>query len=117
MNFQPGDTNNENAEFLLVIWNAQPDRAGLKLCKMVGIPQFLDFLDLPELATATNLGSTPWKPNTRYNFEFKVSENRVQISVNGVSEFDYHGEFEDGYFTCFDCSEAAAVFSGIEVKS
>jgi len=31
LKFQLGDTGNDNPDFLLFTWNAQPERAGLKL--------------------------------------------------------------------------------------
>ncbi|NEP61588.1 MAG: hypothetical protein F6K31_32325 [Symploca sp. SIO2G7] len=116
LNFQPGDTRNQNAEFLLLTWNAEPERAGLKLCRVNGVPHFRDFLHLPEVARAKNLGSTPWKPRQVYQFKFKCNPNKIQIWVNGSLEFDVDDKFEDGRFACFDCSQAAVVFSEIEAE-
>jgi len=117
LNFQPGDTRNQSAEFLLLTWNAEPKRAGLKLCRINGIPHFMDFLHLPEVARAKNLGSTPWKPRQAYQFKFKCNPNKIQIWVDGSLEFDVDGQFEDGRFACFDCSQAAVIFSEIEAES
>jgi len=117
LNFQPGDTRNQNAEFLLLTWDAEPKRAGLKLCRVNGIPQFMDFLSLPVVAKAKNLESTPWKPRQNYHFKFKCNSNKIQIWVDGSLEFDVDGQFEDGRFACFDCSQAAVIFSEIEAES
>ncbi|NES24100.1 MAG: hypothetical protein F6K41_35620 [Symploca sp. SIO3E6] len=114
LNFKPGDTGNQNADFLLLTWNAQPKRAGLKLCRISGIPQFMDFLHLPVVAKAKNLGSTPWRARQVYQFKFKCNSNKIQIWVDGSLEFDVDGNFEDGRFACFDCSQAAVIFSEIE---
>ncbi|NEP61589.1 MAG: hypothetical protein F6K31_32330 [Symploca sp. SIO2G7] len=116
LNFQPGDTGNDNADFLLLTWNAQPKRAGLKLCRVNGIPQYRDFLHLPEVAIAQNLGSTPWEHQQIYQFKFNCNSNKIQIWVDDSLEFDIDGKFEDGRFACFDCSQAAAVFSDIEAQ-
>ncbi|MDJ0845577.1 hypothetical protein [Crocosphaera sp.] len=116
LNFQPGDTGNENANFLLLSWNAQPQRAGLKLCRVSGIPLFLDFLSLPEIAIAKTLGSIPWQPKQLYEFKFKCSQNKLQVWVDDNLEFDVDGDFEDGRFACFDCSQAMAIFSEIQAQ-
>ena len=117
LNFKPGDTSNKNAEFLLLNWNAQPQRAGLKLSQVKGIPSFLSFLRLPEVAKANTLGTTGWKVNQTYQFEIEWRQNKLQIWVDGKLEFDIDGEFEDGRFACFDLSQRGAVFSDIEVES
>ncbi|NES24099.1 MAG: hypothetical protein F6K41_35615 [Symploca sp. SIO3E6] len=116
LNFQPGDTGNDNADFLLLSWNAQPKRAGLKLCRFSEIPQYLKFLHLPEVAQAQNLGSTPWEHKRIYQFKFNCNSSKIQIWVDDNLEFDVNGNFEDGRFACFDCSQAAAVFSDIEAE-
>ncbi|NEQ69733.1 MAG: hypothetical protein F6K21_30430 [Symploca sp. SIO2D2] len=118
LNFQPGDTGNENADFILLHWSAQvkDKRAGLNLCRVHGIPQFLDFLHLPVIEPATNLGSTPWIPRQVYEFKFQCNQTKLQIWVDGSQEFDVEGNFEDGRFACFDSSQAAAVFSKITAQ-
>ncbi|NES24942.1 MAG: hypothetical protein F6K41_40050, partial [Symploca sp. SIO3E6] len=116
LNFKPGDTNNKNADFLLLNWNAQAKRAGLKLSRVQGIPSFLDILYLPQVAKAKTLSTKGWENNKLYQLEVAYSKNKLQIWVDGSLEFDLDGEFENGRFACFDCSQKEVFFSEIEAK-
>ncbi|NER21596.1 MAG: hypothetical protein F6J96_13030 [Symploca sp. SIO1C2] len=117
LNFQPGDTSNQNADFLLLNWDAEKQREGLKLSRVQGIPSFLDFIKLPEVAKGKTLGSKAWEHKTIYQFEFICSKNKLQIWVDGSLEFDLDGEFEDGQFACFDCSQQGVIFSDIQADT
>ncbi len=115
LNFQPKDTKNTNAEFLLLTWSAQLKRPGLKLCRVKGIPHFLDFLKLPVVATANTLGTTAWEHHKPYHFKFEFNNDKVQIWVDEQLEFEINDEFSDGHFALFDCSEQEVFFSEIQL--
>ncbi len=117
LNFKPGDTNNNHADFLLLNWDAEKQREGLKLSRVQGIPSFLDFIKLPEVAKGKTLGSKAWEHKTIYQFEFVCSKTKLQIWVDGNLEFDLDGEFEGGRFACFDCSQQGVIFSDIQADT
>ncbi|NER51748.1 MAG: hypothetical protein F6J92_34925 [Symploca sp. SIO1A3] len=115
LNFQPGDTGNQDADFLLLHWEARSDHSyGLKLSSVKGIPSFLGFFRLPELAKGKTLGSSKWEHEKDYEFKFALSKSKLQIWVNSSLEFELDGNFSDGRFALFDCAQEKIDFKEIQ---
>ncbi|NER21601.1 MAG: hypothetical protein F6J96_13055 [Symploca sp. SIO1C2] len=115
LNFQPGDTGSQDADFLLLHWEARSDHSyGLKLSSVKGIPTFLGFFRLPELAKGKTLGSSKWEHEKDYEFKFALSKSKLQIWVNSSLEFEIDGNFSDGRFALFDCAQEKIDFKEIQ---
>jgi len=115
LNLKPGDTGNQDADFLLLHWEARSDHSyGLKLSSVKGIPTFLEFFRLPELAKGKTLGSSKWEYEKDYEFKFALSKSKLQIWVNSSLEFDIDGNFSDGRFALFDCAQEKIDFKEIQ---
>ena len=109
LGFQPGDSTNMLADYLLVDWKRRDQEfdgalalAGLAVSRVTGVPteSFPNFWDhsgkVVELQRASNLGNAEWENNVEYEFEISVSSSSLVISVNGVEEFNLTGNFNDG---------------------
>jgi hypothetical protein len=111
LGFQPGDTTNPDADYLLVDWK-QGDQwfnfgapsdtpgswayKGLAVSRVSGVPTADEFwghvnFDHPcsdlnnglvELARGATLGDTGWADNTAYTFTFEFGETYLRVYVN-----------------------------------
>jgi len=116
LNFNPGDTTNSSADFLLLNWNAR-SADYLKLSSVKGQQTFLHYTRLPDAVPgeeAATLSSTTWVANQTYQFKFERKNNKLQIWIDGSLEFDLNDTFPDGRFACFVAAERNVVFSDIQ---
>jgi hypothetical protein len=140
--FQPGDTSNSSASYLLVDWK-QNDQyhdfgspsttlgttalRGLALSQVTGIPTadefwgHTDFTSHPsggltELARGNTLGSAPWQNDFEHQFRFLFLPTQLKVFVDGTLEFDISGTFSDGRFALYDFSQPGATFSDFEAR-
>jgi len=123
LGFQPGDTTNANAEYLLVDWkmgDQAPAVDGLAVSRVTGIPNEDDFWEhtngVEELARGINFGSTGWQYDTEYEFSFVFTENNLKVYVDGVLEIDIDGVFSDGRIGFYNYSQSMVTYSGFNVS-
>ena len=144
LGFQPGDTSNSSADYLLVDWKqynqwydfGSPSHTpgstayeGLAVSHVFGIPtadEFWGHLNfdhassdlnngLQELQRGATLGSTGWADNTEYEFKFEFSATSLRIFVDGTLEIDITGSFSDGRIAFYNFSQASVTYSGFTV--
>lgn len=141
LGFQPGDTTNTSADYLLIDWkqntqgtnwsgglsNATPAttaNAGLALSRVTGTPsadEFWGHVDasqnssggLTEIARGLTRGSTGWSDFATYSFTFDFGPNNLKVFVDNVLEFDVTGNFNDGRFAFYNFSQGNVIYSGI----
>ena len=142
LGFQPGDTTNPSANYILVDWK-QNDQLynfgtpsctpgsyayrGLAVSRVFGIPTADEFwghtnfdsscsnLDngLQELERGTNLGHVGCADNTPYTFTFEFSETALKVYVDGVLEINIEGEFfNNGRIAFYNFSQASVNYEG-----
>ncbi len=137
LGFQPGDTSNPAADYLLVDWKAATQFfdfdglsttpgttafEGLAVSRVMGIPTADEFWGhtnftedpsggVTELARGATLGSTGWVAGTEYDFQFLYEQNRLQVFVDGVLELDISGDFPDGRFAFYTFSQGEVTYS------
>jgi hypothetical protein len=143
LGFDPGDSANGQADFLLVDWkdgtqsfnfgtpSASPGGtalSGLAVSRVLGIPDADEFWQhqnlagtpessgVTELARGATLGGTGWATNTDYDFTFEFGPDRLRISVNGVEQLGIQGQFSDGRLGFYNFSQANVTYSGFEVS-
>lgn len=143
LGFQPGDSTNPNADYLLIDWKrgtqsynfGAPSLSsggsalrGLAVSRVFGIPDADEFwqhanLDgtpdssgLEELARGITLGNSGWAFNTDYEFIFDFGPENLQVWVDGVMQFDLTGNFNNGRFGFYNFSQAAVTYSTFLVE-
>ena len=141
LGFQPGDTTNSAADYLLVDWKQGTQSfnfgapsltpgttapAGLAVSRVTGVPtadEFWGHVDfashtgggLTELARGTNLGSTGWVDLQEYEFRFILQSNRTRVFVDDVLELDISGTFPDGRLAFYNFSQGNVTYSGFTI--
>ena len=141
LGFQPGDTTNASASYLLVDWKrgnqyydfGSPSNtpgttalAGLAVSQVTGIPtadEFWGHTDfgrdpsggLNELARGNTLGNSGWEANTDYDFRFVFQPTNLQVFVNDILEINIVGSFSDGRLAFYNFSQAEVTYSAFEV--
>ncbi|MCP4356886.1 MAG: hypothetical protein GY796_02575 [Chloroflexi bacterium] len=140
--FQPDDTLNPNAEYLLVDWKKASQTsssigcttahapAGLAVSRVFGIPDAAEFwahdnFDVPdctdlthgleELDRAINLGNVGWQRYTDYKFTFQYSPTHLRVFVDDVLELDVSGAFPAGRLAFFNFSQGEVGYSAFEL--
>ncbi len=139
--FLPGDSNNNNANYLLIDWKKETQtfnfgspsdtpgstaNIGLAVSLVTGTPTADEFWGhtnflsnqnggLLELQRATNLGSTGWELNTEYEFIIDIDPNNLEIFVDGTKEIDITGNFSDGRFAFYNFSQGNVNFADFSV--
>lgn len=140
LGFDPGDTTNPNADYLLVDWKRGTQGfnfgapscttgstclRGLAISRVEGVPTADEFwghvnLDaapcststdrVTELARGNTLGSTGWNANTPYLFRFDFTPTQVDVFVDGVLELSVSGQFEAGRFGFYNFSQGGVTY-------
>jgi len=142
LGFQPGDSANASASYLLVDWKrnqqsynfAAPSNtpgsiayAGLAVSRVTGTPTadefwgHVNFVENPsggltELARGNTLGTTGWARYTDYVFSFNFLPTGLQVSVNGTPELNIAGSFSNGRMAFYNFSQAGVTYSAFEVQ-
>jgi|YNPBryunderm2012_1023409.scaffolds.fasta_scaffold17322_2 hypothetical protein len=142
LGFQPGDTTNPNADYILIDWkrfnqyydfgfpSTTPGTtayAGLAVSRVYGIPTadefwgHTDFTSHPggglvELARGMTLGNVGWQYLRDYYFDFIYLPNRLQLYVDGVLQIDITGNFPDGRLAFYNFSQANVVYSAFTIE-
>jgi len=141
LGFQPNDTTNATASYLLVDWKrgtqtydfGSPSNtpgstasAGLAVSRVTGIPtadEFWGHTDftsdtsggLEEIARATNLGSTGWAAGTDYEFTFDFGPANLDVYVDNILELSITGSFTDGRLAFYNFSQAGVTYSAFDL--
>ena len=138
LGFQPGNTTNPQAEFLIIDWKQetqtfdydcepQTAREGLAVSRVFGIPARDELwghsnLDctgqgsgVEEIARGFTLGDTGWVDLAEYDFRFEVSPERLRIFVDGTLEFDLTGDFDfgSGRFAFYNFSQSIVTYRSV----
>lgn len=137
LGFQPNDTTNSAANYLLIDWKkgdqsynfGSPSTTpgttaskGLAVSRVTGIPtadEFWGHTDfttdprggLTEIARANTLGATGWMNNTDYTFAFDFGPSNLDVWVDDVLQFSITGTFNDGRLAFYNFSQAAVTYS------
>jgi len=62
---------------------------------------------------AATLGNTGWADHTEYLFEIIFNATNIQVSVDGVEQFNINGTFENGSFGFYNFSQPHVRYAGI----
>ncbi len=146
LGFQPGDSTNALADYLLVDWKRGSQAfnfsggtssntpgttafAGLAVSRVSGIPtadefwghtsfgEIADTGGLTELQRASSLGATGWNIGQNYLFSFDFGPNNLNVYVDGVLELSIAGVFNDGRFGFYNFSQAGVTYAAFTVDS
>jgi hypothetical protein len=139
LGFQPGDSTNGSADYLLIDWkqgaqyynfdSSDPGGtapAGLAVSRITGIPSADEFWQhetlsgssgLDELARATDLGNTGYIQNTVYEFSFDFGPNNLDVYVNNLLQFSLTGTFSNGRLAFYNFSQENVNYSAFTVDS
>ena len=144
LGFQPGDSQNPEADYLLVDWKkaTQPydfglpsctpgstSAAGLAVSRVFGIPTADELWGhvnfdaacsgvasgVEELARASTLGSTGWVSYTDYEFSFQFTATLLRVFVNGALELEIDGDFANGRLGFYNFSQAGVDYSAFTI--
>lgn len=127
LGFEPGDTTDPEADFLLVDWkqeNQVTARRGLVVSRVRGAVTGAELWDhayddpvngtqrVEVLARAATLGDTGWREFRDYAFRFEYTESRLRIWVDEVLQFDLAGSFPAGRFGFYNYSQEDVTYRG-----
>lgn len=127
LGYRSGDATATSTNFLLIDWKQLNQTfygcnapAGLAISRVTtGLPDSAatwchdSALGVTELARATSLGSTGWADNTEYLFDLVFTETNIQVKVNGTTELNLNGSFQDGSFGFYNYSQASVRYSAL----
>ena len=147
LGFDPGDSANAGADYLLIDWKRttesvvlpgcngistfQSAARGLALSRVTGVPtpdelwshSMLSTVCSPagsgvtELARGTSLGQSGWFPGAVYDFRIQFRGDRVKVYVGGTLEFDITGSFSNGGLCFYTFSQSDVTFSNLATRS
>lgn len=118
---------NATTDYILVDWK-QTQQAGqppgMRMSRVTGGPIAAHGTDtsgdawthtgfVNTIATASTLGNIGWADHTQYLFEIIFTANNIQVSVDGVEQFDVNGTFENGSFGFYNFSQQNVRYAGI----
>ncbi len=116
--FEPGDTSDTGADFLLVDWKQATQSfsftggtadntpgttatGGLAASRISGVPTADEFWGHSSFGEAgdeggANLGQTGWEDFVEYSFRFVFTANQFQVYVDDVLQISLNGSFPEG---------------------
>lgn len=132
LGYQDGEINSATADFWLIDWK-QGDQsgqsAGLALSHVSGDLAGLSTStsgawwqhDAPinEKLRATNLGTTGWNDNQKYDFSLEFTSSLIKVIVDGNTELEFSSAdngglaFTDGSFGFYNFSQENVRYAGI----
>jgi len=128
--FQPGDSSNSTADYLLIDWKKNNQYAnggwayrGLAVSRVTGVPTttLADFWRhigaVTEIARGMTLGNTGWVHGQEYVFTIEFTPNSLKVYVDDVLQFDITGSFSDGRFAFYDFSQRDVTYSNFTVQA
>jgi len=128
--FNPGDSSNPSADYLLIDWKQNTQYAndgyayrGLAVSHVTGVPTttLADFWrhigTVTELARGITLGGTGWADYNEYVFTIEFTPTSLKVYVDDVLQFDIAGSFSDGRFAFYDFSQRDVKYSNFTVQT
>lgn len=138
--FQPEDTTNDLADFLIIDWKKSNQtlsgcgisinsKRGLVVSRVTGVPAGSEFWlkeDIPGcnspgsvevLQRGLNRGNSGWADRQTYTFTFEYTETQLRVFVDGVLEIDISGDFNEGRFAFYNHSQADVHYSAFDVEA
>ncbi len=142
LGFNPGDTTNTTADYLLVDWRrgdqfynfgfpsntpGSTAKNGLAVSRIIGFPtadEFWGHVDfashaggsVTELARGNTLDNTGWENDREYTFDFIFTDSNLQVFVDGALELDINGSFNNGRMAFYNFSQRNVTYSAFEVE-
>jgi hypothetical protein len=136
LGIQPKDTNNHQANFLLIDWkNSIPGedlykdfnspgpggqaKVGLAVSRVQGVPTPDQYWQhtlgstgegLTELARGTKYGSVGWSFDRDYDFSFIFDATSLMVYLDGALEISIAGNFKDGRVALYEFSQEGVSF-------
>jgi hypothetical protein len=118
---------NLTTDYILVDWKQGTQSGwdeGLAISRVTGGPIASSGVDVSGdawthtgnvtlLDRAATLGSTGWLDDMDYLFEIIFNPTNIQVSVNGVQQFNINGTFKNGSFGFYNFSQPNVLYSGI----
>jgi opacity protein-like surface antigen len=118
---------NATTDYILVDWKQNTQAgwdAGMSISRVTGGPIAANGTDTSGdawthtgnvnfMQRATTLGNTGWADNTEYLFEIIFNPGNIQVSVDGVEQFNINGVFENGSFGFYNFSQQDVRYAGI----
>lgn len=118
---------NATTNYILVDWKqgAQSGQTpGMRLSRVTGGPIASSGVDIggdawthtgqvSVLATAATLGNVGFVDEVEYFFDIIFNPNNIQVSVDGVQQFNINGVFENGSFGFYNFSQPNVLYAGI----
>lgn len=119
LGYEPGDTDNPAADFLVWAWKQAQDQPGWTrgshLQRFAGIPGWAQAMSsdgaVSELQRGAAKGSSGWVRNQEYQIEIRADAGRVRIWVDGVLDIDYSGDIPAGRLAMYSCSQKSVYYS------
>lgn len=141
LGFEPGDTEDTSASYLLVDWRKEDQFApaieedpcfpealleeGMAVSLVTGNATQRELSDhadhdvpcsplgtgVEELARANNFGDVGWDTFTTYTFRFEFTETSLKVWVDGVLELSVTGDFDPGRFAFYNFSQEDAIYT------
>jgi len=107
-----GQTSSNDYEFILFDWRrAYSDYKWLSRCNGTCDLWSHTGAGLTVLATNTNTGG--WQFDRTFDFRILYLENRVRVSIDGVTIFDVAGSFQPGKFGFYNYSQSYVRYGNI----
>ncbi|HSL84209.1 MAG TPA: Calx-beta domain-containing protein, partial [Thermoanaerobaculia bacterium] len=142
LGFEPGDSANPDADYLLVQWKQGNQTVnlgdcagsvfgarGLTVSRVRGVPIDAEFwattnhaCNGPEnglhlLARGNRFGTVGWRSFVKYKFTFDYTPTRLRVFVDDVLEADLEGDFPGGRLTFFNHSLANVRYSAFTLAA
>ena len=119
---------NATTDYILVDWKQGTQSgwdAGMSISRVTGGPIASSGTDtggdawqhvgnVNFIERAATLGNTGWVDFTEYFFEIIFNPTNIQVSVDGVQQFNINGTFENGSFGFYNFSQPDVRYAGIE---
>ena len=143
LGFQPGDTTNPNADYLIIDWKksnqsynfgtpcgSQYGAGGIGIIRVRGIPLGPELWahqtlacnpdpqhSVTELARGLTRGSSGWAYGTYYDFTVDYSDTHLRVWVNDILEIDLHGSFPAGRIGFYNYSQANVQYTNLALAN
>jgi len=132
LGFQPGDTTNSNADYLLIDWKQYTQTTfhgtayiGLAVSRVKGIPtstnpqyEFWPHTGaVTELARAATIGSTGWVDYHTYTFRIEFTPTTLKVYVDSNLEIDIKGHFKNGRLAFYNFSQHNVTYSNFTSRT
>lgn len=119
---------NTSTDYILVDWKQNTQAgwgAGMSISRVAGGPLASSGTDIAGdawthtgnvnfLQRAATLGNIGWTDNTEYFFSINFTATNIQLSIDGIQQFDINGTFKDGSFGFYNFSQPNVRYAAVE---